>query len=159
MKEETKAVNLGRHRRYCKICVHSKRKDIEQDFIHWKSPIAIAEDYGLADRMNVYRHARAVGLFDKRRKNVRAALERIIEGASDVEVTASAVVAAIQAYAKINAQGQWIDRSEDINMNELFERMTLEELEAYAKEAKLPLWFAQSLEVAQVRDRNNESDE
>lgn len=124
MNEETKPVNLGRHKRHCKICAHPKREDIEHDFIHWKSPITIAKEYRLADRMNVYRHARALGLFEKRRKNVRAALERIIERAGDVEVTAAAVVAAIQAYAKINAQGQWVDRSEHVNLNELFEQMS-----------------------------------
>jgi hypothetical protein len=49
----------------------------------------------------VYRHAHAFDLFEKRKANVRAALEALIERAADVEVTASAVVAAIQAYAKI----------------------------------------------------------
>jgi hypothetical protein len=66
-RESSKSVNLGRHRRYCKICSHERRDEIEQDFIAWKSPIAIAEEYGLADRMNVYRHANALGLFEKRR--------------------------------------------------------------------------------------------
>jgi hypothetical protein len=92
--------------------------------------------------MNVYRHANALGLFEKRRRNIRAALERIIERAGDVEVTASAIVAAIQAYSKINAQGQWVDRSEHVNLNELFDHMTRDELEAYARDAKLPDWFA-----------------
>jgi hypothetical protein len=104
--ESSKSVKLGRHKRYCKICSHERREEIEQDFVAWKSPIAIAEEYGLTDRMNVYRHANALGLFEKRRRNIRAALERIIERAGDVEVTASAVVATIQACAKINAQGQ-----------------------------------------------------
>ena len=145
--EVAKAVNPGRHERCCKICSHKKREDIEQDFVAWKSPIAIAKEYGLADRMNVYRHANALGLFEKRRRNIRAALERIIERAGDVEVTASAVVNAIQACAKINAQGQWIDRTEHVNLNELFDRMTHDELEAYAKDAKLPDWFTQAVGV------------
>jgi hypothetical protein len=38
-------------------------------------------------------------------QNVRAALERIIERVGDTEVTASAVVSAVQALAKINAAG------------------------------------------------------
>lgn len=118
--ESGKALNLGRHKRYCKICSHEKREEIEQDFVAWKSPIAIAEEYGLADRMNVYRHANALGLFEKRRRNIRAALERIIERAGYVEVTASAVVFAIQACAKINAQGQWIDRAEQVNPKRAF---------------------------------------
>ncbi len=56
--------------------------------------------------------------------NVRAALEKIIEKVGEVEVTSTAIVSAVQAYAKLNAQGQWIDRSENVNLNELFERMT-----------------------------------
>ena len=158
-RESSKSVNLGRHRRYCKICSHERRDEIEQDFIAWKSPIAIAEEYGLADRMNVYRHANALGLFEKRRRNIRAALERIIERAGDVEVTASAVVAAIQEWAKINAQGQWIDRSEHVNLNELFDRMTRDELEAYARDAKLPDWFTQAVGVTQARIQSEENDE
>ena len=157
--ESGKEVNLGRHKRYCKICSHERRDEIEQDFVAWKSPIAIAEEYGLADRMNVYRHANALGLFEKRRRNIRAALERIIERAGDVEVTASAVVAAIQACAKINAQGQWVDRTEHVNLNELFDRMSRDELEAYAKDAKLPDWFTQAVGVAPTRSQDGENDE
>jgi hypothetical protein len=154
-----KAVNLGLHQRYCKICAHPKREDIEQDFINWKSPTTIAAEYGLANRINVHRHAHALRLFEKRRRTIRAALERIIERAGDVEVTASAVVAAIQACAKINAQGQWVERSEHVNLNELFERMTRDEMEAYAKDATLPDWFAQSLAVTQTRSQGSENDE
>jgi hypothetical protein len=38
--------------------------------------------------------------------------ERIIEPAGEVDVTASAVVSAVQAYSKIDAAGQWIERTE-----------------------------------------------
>jgi len=103
--KNAKPVSLGRHKRCCTICAHEQKEEIEQDFVAWRSPIAIAEEYGLADRISVYRHARAFGLFEKRKRNVRAALERIIEKSGDVDLTASAVVAAIQTYAKINAQG------------------------------------------------------
>jgi hypothetical protein len=51
----------------------------------------------------------------------------------------AAVVTAVRAYPKINAQGQWIDRSEQVNLNELFERMTQEELEVYARDGQLPV--------------------
>ena len=37
--------------------------------------------------------------------------------------------------------GQWIDRSETVSMNQLFERMSTEELEAYAQTGALPEWF------------------
>ena len=136
-------VNEGRHAAECKICAHSQRAEIERDFINWRSPASIAKQYGLRNRSSVYRHAHALGLFPKRQRNVRAALERIIERAGEVEVTASAVVAAVQAYSKINAVGQWVDRSEHVNLNELFERMTLEEKERYAHDGTLPAWFEQ----------------
>jgi hypothetical protein len=134
-------VSLGRHKRTCSVCRHEKREEIEGAFVGWHSPAAIAEEYGLADRASVYRHAHAVGLFEKRRRNIRAALERIIEKAGEVDVTASAVVAAVQAYAKINAAGEWIDRTETISMNDLFDRMSTDELEAYAQAGTLPGWF------------------
>lgn len=142
---QEKPVKQGRHRASCTICARPEREAIEHDFVNWKSPIAIAVEYGLADRASIYRHAHALGLFPKRRRNVRAALERIIEKAGDVEATASAVVGAIQAYAKINAQGQWVERSEHVNLNELFERMSREELETYARDGKLRDWFTQTV--------------
>jgi hypothetical protein len=139
---KSRATSLGRHRRNCTVCSHQKCAEIESDFVSWRSPGAIAQEYGLADRASVYRHAHALGLFPKRQRNVRAALERIIEKAGEVDVTAAAVVAAVQAYSKINAAGQWVDRSEHVNLNELFDRMTQQELEAYAKDGTLPDWFA-----------------
>ena len=123
------------------MCGHERREEIEAAFVGWRSPPAIAEEYGLADRASVYRHAHALGLFPKRQKNIRAALERIIEKAGEVDVTASAVVAVVQAYAKINAAGEWIDRTETTSMNDLFDRMTSDELEEYAQTGALPEWF------------------
>ena len=134
-------INNGRHAAECKICAHPQRDEIEQDFVSWRSPASIAKQYGLRNRSSVYRHAHALGLFAKRQRNVRAALEKILERAGEVEVTASAVVAAAQAYSKINASGQWVDRNEHIDVNALFERMTQQELEAYAQSGILPAWF------------------
>jgi hypothetical protein len=138
---EKPAVNLGRHQRQCTVCQHEKCEEIETAFVAWRSPASLAEEFGLADRTSVYRHAHALGLFAKRQRNVRAALERIIEKAGEVDVTATAVVSAIQAYTKINAAGQWIDRSEQVNLNDLFDRMSTRELEEYAQNGKLPGWF------------------
>jgi hypothetical protein len=134
-------VSLGRHKRACSVCRHAQREEIETGFIGWRSPAALAEEFGLADRASVYRHAHATGLFEKRRRNVRAALERIIEKAGEVDVTAAAVVSAITAYAKINSAGEWIDRTEATSMNDLFDRMSTQELEAYAQTGDLPGWF------------------
>jgi len=145
----TRPVSIGRHRRNCTVCASEKRDEIERDFINWSGATVIARDYGLADRTSVYRHAHAFGLFAKRQRNIRAALEKIIEKAGEVEVTSAAVVAAVQAYSKINAQGQWIDRSEHVSLNDLFARMSREELQTYATQGTLPDWFAQTVTATQ----------
>jgi hypothetical protein len=134
-------VSLGRHRRNCSVCAHPERSEIEAEFIDWRSPAALAQQFGLTDRSSIYRHAHAFDLFAKRQRNVRAALEKIIEKAGDVEVTASAVVAAIQAYSKINRAGQWIEWNEQVSIKDLFGQMTHRELDAYARNGTLPEWF------------------
>jgi hypothetical protein len=110
--------------------------------VNWRSSASITKQFGLRNRSTVYRHAHAVGLFRKRQRNVRAALEKIIERAGEVEVNAAAVVSAVAAYARINARGELIERRERVNLNTLFERMTRQELKAYARDGCLPGWFA-----------------
>lgn len=39
----------------------------------------IAEDYGITDRRNIYRHAHATGLFDRRARGVSRILEQYME--------------------------------------------------------------------------------
>jgi hypothetical protein len=149
---------LGRHQRCCTVCHHPQREEIDRDFINWKSPAVIAKEYELADRTSVYRHAHALGLFEKRRRNIRAALERIIERAGEVDVTAGAVVQAVVAYAKINAAGRLVERSERVDLNGLFERMTREELEVYAREGQLPGWFNSVVGATQASSQEAENE-
>jgi hypothetical protein len=142
--ENNKPINPGRHEYHCTICSHSKREEIERALLNWSSPSSISKQHSVS-RDSIYRHAHALGLMEKRRRNVRAALEKIIEKAGDVEVTATAVVSAVAAYAKINANGQWIERSEHISLNQLFDRMTPQEMENYAANGTLPTWFERTL--------------
>ena|SRR2546423_14245818 len=141
MTKDTKVINAGRHAAECKICAHPQRDEIERDFINWHSPASITRNYNLGNRASVYRHAHALGLFSKRQRNVRAALEKIIERAGEVEVNAAAVVSAVTAYARLNSRGELIERSETVNLNSLFARMSAEELDRYAKDGTLPDWF------------------
>jgi hypothetical protein len=148
--KEAKAISLGRHIRNCRVCRHERCADIEADFVEWKSPATIAKEFSLGSRMTVYRHAHALGLFEKRRLNLRAVLERIIERVDEVEVNATAIISAVQALAKINVQGQWIERTEHVDLNELFERMSQQELEVYARDGALPEWFTRAVGVTQT---------
>jgi hypothetical protein len=45
---------------------------------------------------------------------------------------------AIQAHVKINSIGPWIDRTETVSRNDLFHRISAQELEALAKTSALP---------------------
>ncbi len=142
-KADAPAVNPGRHGFKCTICSHANREEIEHAFVNWISPTRIAQDHTVT-RDSIYRHARALNLMDKRRRNVRAALERIIESAGEVEVNAAAVVSAVATYAKLNGRGELVERTEAVNLNALFDRMTLTELESYATSGVLPDWFTQA---------------
>ncbi len=68
-------VSVGRHRRNCAICAHPECLEIETEFVAWRSPASLVEQFGLTNRASIYRHAHAYGLFAKRQRNVRAALE------------------------------------------------------------------------------------
>jgi hypothetical protein len=137
---EIKLPNAGRHESGCRLCAHPEREQIEAEWCAWANTSKLAKRYGLS-RDSIYRHALAFNLREKRGKNLRAALERIIERANVVTVNAAAVVSAVAAYAKINSQGAWVDRVERIDLNALFNKMTAGELEAYARDGSLPEWF------------------
>jgi len=151
-------VNQARHEYRCTVCTHAKRDEIEQAFVDWESPTEICKQYRVS-RDAIYRHVHAKDLLEKRRRNVRSALERIIERSGEVQVSASAVVSAIAAYAKINAAGQWVERAEHVSLNKLFERMTREEMESYAKDGTLPGWFEHSLGVSRALSERDNSEQ
>jgi hypothetical protein len=88
-------------------------------------------------------------IVDALQPTILATLAIGVPAAGEVDVTASAVVAAVQAYAKINAAGEWIDRTETVSMNGLFDRMSTQELEAYAQTGALPGWFKATLGAAE----------
>ncbi len=95
--------NLRRHARKCGVCRHPNRKEIEQDFLCWQSPDAIAKTHGIADHSSIYRHAHAAGLFERRSQTLRIALGPIIEKAMTVRVTADAVIRAAVVCINLNS--------------------------------------------------------
>jgi len=147
-----------RHQAGCKVCAHPEREQIETEWCAWANTSELAKQYGLS-RDSIYRHAAAFNLSERRAKNLRAALERIIEQADGVTVNAASVVSAIQAYAKINSAGQWVDRTEQVNLNDLFARMTAEELEAYAREGALPDWFTKIVGATPANSQGDTANE
>lgn len=145
VRTNTKAIpprkpNLVSHEAHCSVCAHPKREEIEREYISWKSLSGIATEHKL-HRSAVYRHAFALDLASKRARNIRAALERIIERADEVVVTAGAVVQAVALYARINARGDLVEGHDQTSIHDLFAKMNPDELEEYAKHGTVPSWF------------------
>ena len=137
-------MKASRHERNCGICHHPRREEIERDFCEWKPLTVIGRERKLS-RAALYRHMHATGMFPKRDANIKAVLARILEAGRRVRPTAASLVAAVQAYAKINAAGEWIDKIEDVteatSIQELFNRMTRAEMLDYAETGQLPAWW------------------
>ena len=94
-----------RHRRKCAICHHPHHEAIDDDFLRWRSPVQIVNEYQLAHHSAIYRHAHATGLVARRKASVLTVLEQILERAQSAKVTASSIVNAACLYAKMT--GQW----------------------------------------------------
>jgi hypothetical protein len=101
-------VPVSHHERLCLVCRNPLRDAIEEEFIHWHNVHEIAAHYQIEAR-TIYRHARAVNLYDKRDRNLRSALGHIIHRAQNVRVTADSVIQAVRAFSRINTDGQWVN--------------------------------------------------
>ena len=143
IKQEASSVSLGRHKSQCSICLHPQCSEIEDAFVDWASTTFIGDRYQVS-RDAQYRHARALGLFDKRQANIKMALERIIERGDYAHPTVSGVVSAIQAYTNMNSADQAKDQALGTNPKELFERMSAEERACFARDGSLPEWFSRA---------------
>ncbi|HXT72861.1 MAG TPA: hypothetical protein VN785_03325 [Candidatus Angelobacter sp.] len=100
---------LSHHQRKCIICRHPERETIEEMFVHWHSASRIHRRFMLPDRSTIYDHAHATGLFAKRRRNMRYALEHMIERADECDISSHGIVAAIKAYASLTTSGEWVE--------------------------------------------------
>ena len=141
-------VNLGRHQAQCAICLSSYRQQIDELFIDWVSPHLIVKQYSPISRDSLYRHAHACDLFSKRKKNIGMALEKIIERVDIMPMTGSQVVAAIQAYVKLNSPGKGTGQAQGTNPKELFGRMSKAEREAFVRDGSLPNWISEGTDAA-----------
>ncbi len=100
------ALDPERHARKCEICHHPEREAIEEEFTDWHSPDNICDSYGLKARSVIYRHAHALGLFRRRRRNLRCALELMIEEAERTTPTVDGIIRAIRAHSRVTRDGR-----------------------------------------------------
>jgi hypothetical protein len=103
--------DFNRHARRCTICSHPDRDAIEGDFIRWASPRRLAKDYQIADRVSLYRHAHATGLFARRRREFARVLEDILECVehTSLEETSDVMIRAARVYAHLDENGKWFE--------------------------------------------------
>ncbi len=97
-----------RHQRKCVVCHHPDREEIEEEFIHWRDVYYLAKQYDIRDCRSIDRHARALGLVERRRENRRYMLDRILESGPG-KVTAQAVINAIRAYSCLTDDNRWVE--------------------------------------------------
>lgn len=92
------------------ICAHPDRDAIEGDFVRWRSPIKIAEDYPIANRSSIYRHAHATGLFDRRKQEVARVMEQYLELVDHYPAEQfDTVTRAVRGYSHLGDDGRWFE--------------------------------------------------
>jgi hypothetical protein len=133
-------VNLGRHKAQCTICAHPKCAQIEDFFVDWCSPDDIQSIFGVSHDA-LYRHARALGLIDKRRKNSLMALEKVIERMDRTPMSGAVILSAIKTLMKINCAGQGPEPVQARDLKKLFKRMSAKERQEFAQDGSIPEWF------------------
>lgn len=114
--------NLQRHGRKCAICRHPEREMIEELFIHWHSPQAIANflsDYEEINWVSIYRHAYALGLDQVRRRNLRHFFENLLDDAINATPTFAGVLGAARALGCVTEDGRWVEPEKRILMTTL----------------------------------------
>jgi hypothetical protein len=98
-----------RHRRKCQICRHRDRDAIESDFLEWRHPNQIHDDYKVGYYV-LYRHARATGLLQRRCENVSIVVQKLLEEVEGVEApSAFAILRGVRTLACLNSRGQWVE--------------------------------------------------
>jgi hypothetical protein len=100
-------IDLDHHSRRCSICNHPEREIIEEAFLHWRRSWDLVREFKLHSRTSLYRHAHALGLFERRARNMRFALSVIIEEVETVSPSADAIIHAIRAYSCLDDSGRW----------------------------------------------------
>lgn len=101
--------NIHRHESQCSVCRHPEREAIEQEFVHWLSPRATAEDFEI-DFRAIYRHAHACNLFAVRNRNIRFVLSHSLERAEHaVTPTPADLNRMVRTFTRVNDEGQWIE--------------------------------------------------
>jgi len=107
--EHSTVASMDRHDRKCAICHHPRRADLEEDFLNWRNADMLRKEYKLPHYRTIYRHARATGLYQRRRENLRFAAELLIEDVDQARPGPDTILRAINTCARLNDRGEWVE--------------------------------------------------
>jgi hypothetical protein len=138
-------VNLGRHQSQCTVCSHPQRQEIEEEWVNWGNTTLLADRSGLS-RDSLYRHMRATNADIKRQKNIKGALERMIERLDMASLSGSTIMAALKAYISFCEREEG-KQEKGLPPKELLQRMSKQEREAFVQDGSLPEWFSSELDA------------
>jgi hypothetical protein len=99
---------IKHHSRKCSICRHPERQQIDESFLHWRSPQTIMHCFGIKTETTIYRHAHAFNFFALRNRNLQSALCNIIENIDTRDFSGREMLDAVRALAHLTADGRWI---------------------------------------------------
>jgi hypothetical protein len=159
-----KVANKRRHESQCAVCRHPRRTEIDRKYLEWNPATKLAVEYGVS-RDSLYRHIHQFRLAERRAQNVAQVLDRIVEqGVSSLDgalVDVYAIIRAIELRSKINSQGKYVDRSENmtVDLNALFNRFSAAELQDYIVNSRLPKWFTDIVGSSAVEEQEEEVNE
>jgi hypothetical protein len=99
---------IERHERKCSICNHPHRQEIDESFLHWRSPQTIMNCFGIKTETTIYHHAHAFNFFALRNRNRQSALANVVENIDNRHFTGSEMLDAVRALAHLSEDGRWI---------------------------------------------------
>lgn len=100
---------LERHSRKCRICHHPEREFLEAEFLDWGNAERIAREFKVP-YSTIYRHARALGLIERRRQNLCPAVEKVLESVEYVDQpSAFAILRAVRTLACLTGARNWTE--------------------------------------------------
>jgi hypothetical protein len=133
--EDDSAPDLDRHQRACTICHHPEREAIEEAFLQWRSVEWINWQFQVSNLSAIYRHAHATGLFARRGRRIRFALEHLIQNADRITPSGDNILRAIRAYTCLDDEGKWHEIPSQVIVSS---GSALQRAETLAVEASLP---------------------
>jgi hypothetical protein len=107
-RESREPTFLERHSRKCAICRHPQRQQIDESFLHWRSPATIMHCFGIENETTIYHHAHAFNFFALRNRNLQSALCNVVENIDTRDFSGREMLDAVRALAHLTADGRWI---------------------------------------------------